>query len=385
MRPASARPPAVRLCDLAMPLRRSVCSVYLAECASSGSDLASGVIMLLLASEALLHNPDLASRHREGTADDEAWGMPSHRHPVSERNVLIQDGRAAGQPSTAAQASSACLEPPSIQTRREKENADGRTTAKRLRQEFSGACDHCRAAVEGQEPCSHCRQRKMCAQCGTLHTPQWRTGPKGSMGLRTAFGGQRVESQAQRARKLTQRPVVQGAAVTQRLKPGKPPGTQRLAPKQAPGAGTQVKKKLSSIGLFGAGKEGLRARKEAAASPRLLARLEQLRLLSKAEQAGLLSLAERNGLTLTFIEKSGLLSKAESLGLLSAATDRNTPGALFALAVLLGLAAPAIVYLTPDSSSGLVAAQALLAGAAGAGAVGLFFGSSLIAALQKAD
>ena len=64
---------------------------------------------------------------------------------------------------------------------------------------------------------------------------------------------------------------------------------------------------------------------------------------------------------------------------------RNTPGALFSLAVLLGLAAPAVVYFTPDSSGGLVAAQALLAGAAGAGAVGLFFGSSLIAALQKAD
>ena len=64
---------------------------------------------------------------------------------------------------------------------------------------------------------------------------------------------------------------------------------------------------------------------------------------------------------------------------------RNTPGALLSLAVLLGFAAPAVVYFTPDSSGGLVAAQALLAGAAGAGAVGLFFGSSLIAALQKAD
>lgn len=155
----------------------------------------------------------------------------------------------------------------------------------------------------------------------------------GSLGLRTAFGGQKVQSIAQRA-KLAQAPVVKGAAVSQRLKPGKPPGTQRLTPKQAPSlpSGTQVKKKvgppdvkssvlilcawrcthviggccqLSSIGLFGAGKEGLRARKQAAASPRLLARLEQLRLLSKAEQAGLLSLAERNGLTLTFIEESG--------------------------------------------------------------------------------
>jgi len=43
------------------------------------------------------------------------------------------------------------------------------------------------------------------------------------------------------------------------------------------------------------------------------------------------------------------------------------------------------VYFIPDSSAGLVAAQAVLAGAAGAAAVGLYFGSSLIAALQKAD
>ncbi len=68
-----------------------------------------------------------------------------------------------------------------------------------------------------------------------------------------------------------------------------------------------------------------------------------------------------------------------------AGARRNTPGALFALAAALGVAAPAIVYFIPDSSAGLVAAQAVLAGAAGAAAVGLYFGSSLIAALQKAD
>lgn len=39
---------------------------------------------------------------------------------------------------------------------------------------------------------------------------------------------------------------------------------------------------LSSIGLFGSGKEGLRQRKDAQSAPRLLTRLEQLRLLSKA-------------------------------------------------------------------------------------------------------
>jgi len=39
----------------------------------------------------------------------------------------------------------------------------------------------------------------------------------------------------------------------------------------------------------------------------------------------------------------------------------------------------------PDTSAAANAAQALFAGAAGAAAIGLFFGSSLIAALQKAD
>ena len=67
----------------------------------------------------------------------------------------------------------------------------------------------------------------------------------GALGVRTAFGGQKVQSMAQRA-KLAQAHIVQGAAVTQRLKPGKPPGTQRLTPKQAPSlpSGTQVKKKV---------------------------------------------------------------------------------------------------------------------------------------------
>ena len=150
----------------------------------------------------------------------------------------------------------------------------------------------------------------------------------------TAFGGQKVQCMAQRAVKPAQPPVVQGAAVTQRLKPGKPPGTQRLTPKQAPAlpSGTQVKKKVRTpegqlkcsatvcwayhsrlCGPLPAivhrpvrRRQGGPARSQAGCGqPRLLARLEQLRLLSKAEQAGLLSLAERNGLTLTFIEESG--------------------------------------------------------------------------------
>ena len=111
--------------------------------------------------------------------------------------------------------------------------------------------------------------------------------------------------------------------------------------------------------------------------------MEQLRLLSKAEQAGLLSLAERNGLTLSFIERSGLLSKAESLGLLSAATDRNTPGALTALALLLFIAGPAVVYFTPDTSTPLIAAQSIAAAVLLVGGSAAWGGSRLIGALQK--
>ena len=67
----------------------------------------------------------------------------------------------------------------------------------------------------------------------------------GALGLRSAFGGQRVQPMKHHPVKLAQRMAVQGAAVTQRLKPGnKSAGTQRLAPKQAP-SGTQIKKKVS--------------------------------------------------------------------------------------------------------------------------------------------
>jgi hypothetical protein len=131
-----------------------------------------------------------------------------------------------------------------------------------------------------------------------------------SLGLRSSIGGQRVLAPMRRPARPARHTAAQGAAVTQRLKPGKAAGTQRLkqpAPDLRLG-GTQVKKKvrvgpgvctrraragarpdaqlpclqLSSIGLFGSGKEGLRQRKDAQSAPRLLTRLEQLRLLSKA-------------------------------------------------------------------------------------------------------
>ena len=117
--------------------------------------------------------------------------------------------------------------------------------------------------------------------------------------------------------------------------------------------------------------------------PRILARVQQLRLLSKAEQAGLLSAAERAGVTLTALESSGALSAAESLGLLSRAADRGTPGLLYGLATALFAAGPAAVFLIPDTSAGLIALQALAAGAAVVGGSAAWGGASLLAALQK--
>ncbi|CAL5219671.1 g1556 [Coccomyxa viridis] len=218
--------------------------------------------------------------------------------------------------------------------------------------------------------------------------------------LQKAFSGRRLTSHTFSSRRPLQQAKILSAMTTQRLKakPAKQ-GTQRIAPARKPTApkkmgtqqlrqpsvGTQVNRKLQSIAAFGEKGTGFRPRKTGVprAAPTLLSRVEQLRLLSKAEQAGLLSLAERNGLTLSFIERSGLLSKAESLGLLTAATDRNTPVALTALALLLFVAGPAIVFLTPDSSSALIVAQTVAAAVAVGGGTAAWGGAALIGALQK--
>lgn len=97
----------------------------------------------------------------------------------------------------------------------------------------------------------------------------------------------------------------------------------------------------------------------------------------------MLSAAERAGVTLSALEKSGALSAAESLGLLSRAADRSTPGLLYALATALFVAGPAVVYAVPDTSTGLVALQALAAGAAVIGGSAAWGGASLLSALQK--
>jgi hypothetical protein len=59
------------------------------------------------------------------------------------------------------------------------------------------------------------------------------------------------------------------------------------------------------------------------------------------------------------------------------------PGALNALALLLFAAGPAAVYLIPDDTAPLVAAQALIALTAVAGGSAAFGAAALLSTLQK--
>lgn len=115
--------------------------------------------------------------------------------------------------------------------------------------------------------------------------------------------------------------------------------------------------------------------------------LEKRKVLSNVEKAGLLSKAEELGLTLSSIEKLGVFSKAEELGLLSLVekTASSSPSALASAALPILVAAIATIVLIPDDSPGLVAVQAVLAGALGVGAAGLLVGSVVLGGLQEAD
>lgn len=115
--------------------------------------------------------------------------------------------------------------------------------------------------------------------------------------------------------------------------------------------------------------------------------LEKRKVLSNVEKAGLLSKAEELGLTLSSIEKLGVFSKAEELGLLSfleKATSAS-PSTLASATLPVLVAALAAIVLIPDDSAGLVAVQAVLAGALGVGAVGLIVASIVLGGLQEAD
>ncbi|XP_009614192.1 uncharacterized protein LOC107802475 [Nicotiana tabacum] len=116
-------------------------------------------------------------------------------------------------------------------------------------------------------------------------------------------------------------------------------------------------------------------------------KLEKRKVLSTVEKAGLLSKAEELGFTLSSIEKLGVFSKAEELGLLSLLEKAASfsPSALASAALPILVAAILAIVLIPDDSAGLVAVQAVLAGALGLGAVGLLVGSVVLDGLQEAD
>jgi hypothetical protein len=65
------------------------------------------------------------------------------------------------------------------------------------------------------------------------------------------------------------------------------------------------------------------------------------------------------------------------------APSSNAPGALGAVALACFAAAPALVYVCPDTSSVLVATQVVAATALAAGGAAALGGSSLLSSLQK--
>lgn len=116
-------------------------------------------------------------------------------------------------------------------------------------------------------------------------------------------------------------------------------------------------------------------------------KLEKKKVLSNVEKAGLLSKAEDLGFTLSSIEKLGVFSKAEELGLLSLLekTISVSPSTLASAALPALVAAILAIVIIPDDSVGLVAVQAVLAGALVVGAAGLLVGSVVLSGLQEAD
>lgn len=66
-----------------------------------------------------------------------------------------------------------------------------------------------------------------------------------------------------------------------------------------------------------------------------------------------------------------------------ASSCRGTPGLLSTLGLLAAVGAAALVYVVPDDSTSLVAAQVVGASALGAAAVAALVGSSILGSLQK--
>ncbi|GMH36506.1 hypothetical protein BSKO_04374 [Bryopsis sp. KO-2023] len=197
-----------------------------------------------------------------------------------------------------------------------------------------------------------------------------------------SVGGQALQGKSTTSRLPASRPmrlVTTNATVKLKAPSSKKTGTMKVQPTSSKTKSIELFSKLS----LGKKKGTYRTKEVGKAAPKLLSSIEQLKLLSKLEQAGLLSKIEKSGLTLSKIESLGLLSTAEKLGLLSAANDRSTPGAVFTLAFILLAAAPALVFLLPDSSPALVYGQYVAAGVAALGGAAAFGGATFLSKLQQ--
>ena len=120
--------------------------------------------------------------------------------------------------------------------------------------------------------------------------------------------------------------------------------------------------------------------KAMAAKPKVITKAADLRLIGKAvtaaEELGLLGIAD--GISLASIEKAGLLSTAEKV-----IYDRNSPGTISTLGLVLAAAGAGAVYAIPDEPTTEVVLQVVVASACAVGFGVSLTASSLLRKLQN--
>lgn len=120
--------------------------------------------------------------------------------------------------------------------------------------------------------------------------------------------------------------------------------------------------------------------KAMAAKPKVITKAADLRLIGKAvtaaEELGLLGIAD--GISLASIEKAGLLSTAEKV-----IYDRNSPGTISTLGLVLAAAGAGAVYAIPDETTTDVVLQVVVASACAVGFGVSLTASSLLRKLQN--
>lgn len=120
--------------------------------------------------------------------------------------------------------------------------------------------------------------------------------------------------------------------------------------------------------------------KAMAAKPKVITKAADLRLIGKAvtaaEELGLLGIAD--GISLASIEKAGLLSTAEKV-----IYDRNSPGTISTLGLVLAAAGAGAVYAIPDETTTEIVLQVVVASACAVGFGVSLTASSLLRKLQN--